>query len=73
MKDLCTGQIKNVCIKENLEHGQHIYEILFNAIQKEAIRKIKLFKKAEKLRRIQQMKENRMLQMLRERFLDRHL
>lgn len=66
-------QVKNVCTKENLELGEKIFQERFNEIQKEAILLKTYLQKAERIRKIQQMKERKMLQMLRERFLDRHI
>ena len=70
---LCSGDTKNICTKENIEFGKQYYQNRVKELQEDAIRKRKLFREAEKTRRIQQIEKNRFLQLLRQHFLDRHL
>ena len=72
-KELCTSDTKNVCTKENIEFGKQYYQNRVKELQEDAIRKQKQLKKAEKTRRIQQINNVRMQQLLRQHFLDRHL
>ena len=71
--DSFCSENKKVCTKETLESGIEIFKNRFKERQEEISRKKSLLKKTEKLRKINQMKEDRYLQILRERFLDRHL
>lgn len=69
----CSGVIKNVCTKENLEFGNTIFQNRLHELQEEASRKQKLLREAEQNRRIQIVQQAKLLQLLRKHFLDRHL
>ncbi len=71
--DYFCSENKNVCTKEILEIGKQFFKARLKELHEEARRKMIILKEAEKIRKINQIKEERMLQMLRERFLDRHL
>jgi hypothetical protein len=69
----CSGVNKNVCTKETLKLGIKFYQSRLKEINEDNLRKQQLLREAKKNRRIQQMKEERLLQIIRERFLDRHI
>ena len=73
LREFCSGIIKNVCTKENLELGQKIFENRFKEIQEEAIRKQKLSRKSQRIRKMKQMEQRRLLNLYRRHFLDRHM
>ena len=72
-ENFCSGINKNVCTKETLKLGIEFYQSRLKEIYEDNLRKQQLLREAKKSRRIQQMKEERFVQILRERFLDRHI
>ena len=69
----CSGLIKNVCTKENLEFGNTIFQNRLNQIKEEAFRKKILSMKAERNRKKKERRKEILIQLFRRHSLDRHL
>ena len=69
----CSGLIKNVCTKENLEFGNTIFQNSLNQIKEEAFRQKILSMKAERNRKKKERRKEILIQLFRRHFLDRYL
>ena len=71
--NFCAGTNRKVCTKDTLEYGKQFFQSRLNELQKEINNRKRLISRAQQIYRIQKIREDRYLRILRERFLDRHL
>jgi hypothetical protein len=73
MDKFCSGINEKVCTNDMIVYGMIYFGKQLSALKTKLNHKKKLSRKAEQIRRMKHSKEQRLLQILRERFLDRHL
>jgi hypothetical protein len=73
MDKFCSGINEKVCTNDMIVYGMIYFGKQLSAMKTKINDKKKLSRKAEQIRRMKHFKEQRLLQILREPFLDSHL
>ena len=73
LKQFCLGKTDNFCSKESISMSRSLLKDQLESVKQNIIHLRKEQRRREKLHKLNQLKYQRMANLLREHFLDRHL